>query len=158
MKFTGEFTVPADRQAVFERLLDPQTLATCIDGVTEIETIDDRNYRAILETRLAYIRFRFAIDVELAEIEEPSRIVVKAVGKPLGMVGRIVAGAETKLEEKDGATVVSYDLDMSVAGKLGSIGQPVFRSKAKEMEGAFVEKFNQTLRQEPVREANDAGI
>jgi carbon monoxide dehydrogenase subunit G len=156
MKFSGQFTVPAERPAVFERLLDPLTLANCVDGVRDIEPIDDRNYRAVLETKLAYIRFRFAIDMELTEIDNPSRIVVRAVGSPLGVVGRIVAEAEARLEEREGETVVSYELDMSVAGKLGSIGQPVFRSKAKEMENRFVQKFNETFRQDQFQEASDA--
>ncbi|RUM96305.1 hypothetical protein EET67_18310 [Pseudaminobacter arsenicus] len=156
MKFSGQFTVPANRPAVFERLLDPLTLGNCVDGVRDIETIDDRNYRAILETKLAYIRFRFAIDVELTEIDDPSRVVVRAVGNPLGVVGRIVAEAETRLEEREDGTVVSYDLDMSVAGKLGSIGQPIFRSKAREMENAFARKFSETFRRDQLQEASDA--
>ncbi len=142
MRFTGEFMVPADRAVVFARLRDHELLAGCVDGVREVEPIDERNYRAILETRLAYIRFRFAIEVELTELDAPASMKVRAVGQPLGMVGRLAGDAALQLVDSDGGTLVSYELDLAVAGKLGSIGQPVFRAKAKEMEKAFVAKFN----------------
>jgi carbon monoxide dehydrogenase subunit G len=37
--------------------------------------------------------------------------------------------------------VVSYSIDSTLAGKLGSIGQPVLRAKAKDMEKKFTERL-----------------
>lgn len=150
MKFTGEFTVPAGREVVFARLQDQALLAECVDGVQDVEPLDERNYKVKLQTRLAYIRIGFTLDVSITEIEAPAFMKITATGKPLRMVGRLSGDATLTLTEleAEGQTLVSYVLDLAVAGKLGSIGQPVFKSKAKEMESSFVEKFNASLESE----------
>ena len=154
MKFNGGFTVPAEREIVFARLNDPQFFASCLDGVSELTEIDPTHFTARLATRIAYIKFNFAISVEIAEIIAPSRVVAKSEGKPLGIVGRLTALATADLAEiagEDGGvlTEVTYEIDVSLAGKLGSIGQPVLRSKAREMEKSFVEKLHAAFAASP---------
>ncbi|MGA0595869.1 CoxG family protein [Enterovirga sp. CN4-39] len=143
MKFTGEFTVAAPRDVVYERLNDAPFFASCLEGVGELTQVDETRYTATLETRIAYIKFKFAVAVEFVEKVAPEKIVAKAEGTPLGVVGRLTSMASATLRE-DGAdrTVVAYDMDVALAGKLGSIGQPVLKSKAKEMERSFVRNIN----------------
>jgi carbon monoxide dehydrogenase subunit G len=141
MKFTGKIDVPAPRTAVFAKLRDPHFFASCVDGVQDLVEIDDRHYTATLETRVAYIKFKFAVAVEIAEIDEPIRVVAKVEGSPAGMVGRLTATSAANLEETAGNTVVNYELDVALTGKLGSLGQPVLKSKAKEMERQFASRI-----------------
>lgn len=142
MKFSGEFHVPAPRPVVFEKLNDPQFFASCLEGVSDLKEVDPTHFSAILETRVAYIKFKFAIEVELAEVEHPSRVVAKASGTPLGIVGRLASTATAVLEEEAEGTRVVYDIDVALSGKLGSIGQPVLKAKAREMERSFVANLN----------------
>ena len=141
MKFTGKIDVPAPRQAVFEKLRDANFFASCVDGVHDLVEIDDRHYTATLETRVAYIKFKFAVSVEIVELDEPVRVVARVEGTPMGMVGRLTATSAADLEEQDGGTVVNYALDVALTGKLGSLGQPVLKSKAKEMERQFASRI-----------------
>jgi carbon monoxide dehydrogenase subunit G len=62
-------------------------------------------------------------------------------GTPIGMVGRLTATSAANLEEQDGGTAVNYELDVALTGKLGSLGQPVLQSKAKEMERQFASRI-----------------
>src|ERR1700704_897891 len=89
MKFTGRIDVPAPRQAVFEKLRDAHFFASCVDGVQDLVEIDDRHYTATLESRAAYIKFKFAVTVEIVELDDPVRGVAKAEGPPFGMVVRL---------------------------------------------------------------------
>ncbi|MDB5557619.1 MAG: carbon monoxide dehydrogenase subunit [Enterovirga sp.] len=143
MKFTGEFTVSAPREVVYDRLNDAPFFASCLEGVGELTQVDETRYTATLETRIAYIKFRFAVAVEFVEKVAPEKIVAKAEGTPLGVVGRLTSTASAVLRE-DGPdkTIVAYDMDVALAGKLGSIGQPVLKAKAKEMERSFVKNIN----------------
>ena len=90
MKFTGKIDVPAPRQAVFEKLRDANFFASCVDGVQDLVEIDDRHYTATLETRVAYIKFKFAVSVEIVELDEPVRVVARVEGTPVGTRGGIV--------------------------------------------------------------------
>lgn len=148
MKFEGEFVIPAPREAVFERINDPVFFASCIDGVSDLREISPTEYEALLTTKLAFINFRFDMSVTIIDAVAPSRIVAQATGEPRGMVGRLAASAEAILSDADGETRLSYAVDLSLAGKLGSIGQPVLRSKAKEMERSFVKKASASFEQD----------
>jgi uncharacterized protein len=142
MKLSGEFTVPAKREIVFERLTNAQFFASCLEGASDLVEVDPTHYTATLETRIAYIKFKFAVSVEFAERVPPEKVVAKAEGKPLGVVGRLPATASAVLSEAGDDTLVKYDIDVALAGKLGSIGQPVLKSKAKSMERSFVQNLN----------------
>ena len=107
----------------------------------DLKELYPTHYEAMFETKIAYPRFNFAITVEVIRIEAPGEIEAKIEGVPLGIVGRLVAKSTTKLTDVGGATTVSYSVDSTLAGKLGSIGQPVLRAKAKEMERQFATRL-----------------
>ena len=141
MNISGEITVAAPRAAVFDKLKDAPFFASCVEGVKDLKEIDATHYDAVLETRVAYMKFSFKVSVEITRISPPDTIEAKVEGTPIGIVGRMTASSRTHLTESGGQTVVAYSIDSTLAGKLGSIGQPVLKAKAKEMEKKFTERL-----------------
>ena len=141
MNIAGEITVAAPREAVFKALSDAPFFASCIEGVRDLKEIDATHYDAVLETRIAYMRFNFKVAVEMSRISPPEEIEAKVEGTPLGMVGRLTATATTRLAEAGGETIIRYSIDATLTGKLGSMGQPVLKAKAKEMEKQFTQRL-----------------
>jgi carbon monoxide dehydrogenase subunit G len=141
LKIEGEITVAAPRDAVFKALSDPPFFASCIEGVSDLKEIDPTHYTAVLETRVAYLRFKFKADVEITQLSPPEKIEAKVEATPLGIVGRLTATATTHLVESGGQTIIQYSIDATLTGKLGSMGQPVLKSKAKEMEKHFTARL-----------------
>jgi carbon monoxide dehydrogenase subunit G len=150
MKLAGDLTIAAPRQAVFDALRDARLFATCVDGVRDLQEIDATHYRAVIETKVAYIKFNFDVVVEVTRVEPPESIAAKIEGTPRGIVGRLSATSFTTLTEQDGATRVQYEIEAALTGRLGSLGQPVIRSKAKEMERHFVAKLSAAFAQRAV--------
>jgi uncharacterized protein len=105
-----------------------------------LKEIDATHYDAVLDTKVAYMNFTFKVSVEVTRLSPPERIEAKVEGTPLGIVGRFMAVSTTDLVDAGSETVVKYAIDANITGKLGSIGQPVLKSKAKEMERKFAEK------------------
>src|SRR5262245_58457916 len=141
MNIAGEITVHSSRESVFKALSDAQFFASCIEGVRDLKEIDTAHYNAVLETRIAYMRFTFNVTVEMCKISPPEDIEAKVEGTPLGIVGRLTATARTTLAEDGNQTVIRYSIDATLTGKLGSIGQPVLKAKATEMEKQFKERI-----------------
>ncbi|MFL5073233.1 MAG: CoxG family protein [Xanthobacteraceae bacterium] len=141
MKLTGEITVRAPREKVFAALRDARFFAACIDGVHDLNEIDETHYTAVFETKVAYLKFKFNVTVELTRVEPPDQIEAKVEGVPLGVVGRLTARSLTRLIEAGDETKVQYESESTLAGKLGSIGQPVLRAKAKQMEKQFASRL-----------------
>ena len=141
MKVEGEISVQAPCELVFARLSDAPFFTSCIDGVKQLNTIDETHYSALFVTRIAYLRFTFKVNVEMTRKEPPHRIEAKVEGTPLGVVGRMTATAATELSENGDQTTIRYNIETIITGKLGSMGEPVLKAKAKEMEKQFSENL-----------------
>ena len=141
MKFTGELSVKAPRAAVYEKLRDARFFASCVDGVRDLAEIGPDRYAAVFETKVAYMKFSFKVTVELTRADPPNEIEAKVEGSPLGVVGRMTATSQTTLSEVGDETKIAYSVDAALTGKLGSLGQPVLRAKAKDMEKQFAERL-----------------
>src|SRR6266403_838245 len=115
MKFNGELTVKARRAAVYEKVRDARFFASCVDGVRDLAELSPDRYSAVFETKVAYMKFSFKVTVEVTRSDPPSEIE-----------------DETRIE---------YKVDAALTGKLGSLGQPVLRSKAREMEKQFAARL-----------------
>ena len=143
MNVSGEFTVNAPRDVVYRTLRDPSSFVRFVDGVSDLKEIDPTHYEAVFETKVAYLKFKFNVTVEVTRADEPSAIE----GNPLGVVGRLTAKSITRLEQAGDETKVTYSVESTLAGKLGSIGQPVLRSKAKDMEKQFAQRLRAAFAQ-----------
>ena len=141
MNFAGDITVAAPRDAVFKALSDAPFFASCIEGVRNLEAIDATHFSAILETHVAYLRFKFKAEVELTQLSPPELIEARVEGTPFGIVGRLTAITTTRLSETSGQTTIHYSVEATITGKLGSMGQPVLKAKAKDMEKHFTERL-----------------
>ena len=141
MRFSGTITVAAPRAQVFKALRDPRLFASCIDGVSDLAETSPDGYSAMFETKVAYMKFAFKVAVQVVRADEPREIEAKIEGSPLGIVGRLTATSLTRLTEMGGGTRIDYDVEAALTGKLGSLGQPVLRAKAKEMERQFAARL-----------------
>jgi carbon monoxide dehydrogenase subunit G len=141
MKFSGELTVKAPQTKVYEAVRDARFFASCVDGVRDLEETAPDTYTAVLETKVAYMKFSFKVTVAVVRADAPREIEAKVEGTPLGIVGRFTATALTRLSANGDATTIAYEVDAALTGKLGSLGQPVLRAKAKDMERQFAARL-----------------
>ena len=141
MKFSGELTVTAPRPEVYKAVRDARFFASCVEGVRDLQETGPDTYAAVFETKVAYMKFSFKVTVQVTRAEEPREIEAKVDGTPLGIVGRLAATSVTTLSDDGDGTKIAYDVDAALTGKLGSLGQPVLRAKAKEMERQFAARL-----------------
>jgi uncharacterized protein len=149
MKVLGQTRVRAPREAVFNALQDAAFFASCIDGVKQLAQIDPAHYNAVFETTIAYMKFRFKLAIEVIREEPPSVLEARVEGTPLGIVGRLTATSLTRLTQEVDETKIEYEIEAALTGKLGSLGQPVLWSKAKELEKQFATRLCAAFEQTP---------
>ena len=141
MKISGTIIVQAPRGQVYQALRDARLFASCVEGVHDLAETGPDAYSAMFETKVAYMKFAFKVTVQVVRADEPCEIEAKLEGTPLGVVGRLTAASLTRLTEMGDATRIDYDVEAALTGKLGSLGQPVLRAKAKEMERQFAARL-----------------
>jgi carbon monoxide dehydrogenase subunit G len=149
MKITGQITVPAPCDRVFAAVRDARFFASCVEGVRDLEEIDGTHYKAVLETRLAYMSFRFNTTVEITRLEPPALIEARIEGAPIGLIGRLTATSLTRLTADGTTTHIDYTIESTLTGKLGSIGQPVLMAKARDMERSFATRMRAAFADTP---------
>jgi uncharacterized protein len=134
----GEFTVAVARPAAFAFLSDPFALARCIPGCSDLRETAPGRYAAKLTNRVGPISVAFASPVELTNVVPPSALDAVVTGNAAGLGGRLTATAAVRLAAVDELhAAVTYTVDLALTGKLGGIGQPVFRAKSDELSKMF---------------------
>ncbi len=144
MDMTGQHTIPAPRQTVWEALNDPEVLKQCIPGCEEIERTGDNGFTAKVSVKVGPVKAKFGGQVTLSDIDPPNGYTISGEGKG-GAAGFAKGGAKVQLADADGgsATVLSYEVNASVGGKLAQIGARLIDSTAKKYANDFFETFTQ---------------
>ena len=147
----GEITVELDCATAFRFVADPLWLAQCVPGCQDLRELSPTRYSAVLTNKVAYISLRFKVVGEVVRIEPPYVIEVKMTGDSIGVAGHIVATAGLQLaEEGERHTVIRYTAQVALTGKLGGLGQPVFRAKSAELAREFGVNLKAALEQAAV--------
>ena len=111
MKFSGDIAIAASRDAVFAKMGNPRFFASCVEGVRDLTEIDGSHYTAVMETKIAYLKFKFDVAVEVLRMNPPSEIEAKIEGTPTGVVGRLSARSLARMAEENGTTTVRYEIE-----------------------------------------------
>ena len=140
MEMTGEYTISAPREKVYEALNDPEILAKCIPGCQELNKDSDTELSATVKSKVGPVSATFKGKVTISEMDPPNGYKISGEGSG-GVAGFAKGGAEVKLVEDGENTVLSYVATAQVGGKLAQIGSRLIDSTAKKMANEFFGKF-----------------
>jgi carbon monoxide dehydrogenase subunit G len=144
MDINGEFTIPADRERVWDALNDPQVLARCIPGCEELVRTSDTTFDAKMSAKVGPVKARFDTSIELSDINPPHSYTISGQGKG-GPAGFGKGAAQVVLEEQDEQTVLRYSAELQVGGKLAQIGSRLVGGTAKKIANDFFSRFAEEL-------------
>jgi len=140
MTMTGEVQLAAARQAVWDKLNDPDVLKACIPGCEELEKTDDHGFRAVAKMKVGPVSARFKGKVTLSDLDPPNGYKISGEGEG-GVAGFAKGGATVGLAEKDGGTLLSYNVEAQIGGKLAQLGQRLINGAAKKLADEFFANF-----------------
>ena len=147
MQIEGKFTLQAPIQVVWDFLLEPETLASCVPGAEKMEAIDDRTYESIVKQKVGPISARLQFTTTLVDIDPPR--YVKAVGRGADMskAGTFTQETTVHLTELSKDNVeISYTSNVSLVGRLATFGDRIMRAKAKEVGDEFTKNLQERLK------------
>ncbi len=140
MDMTGEYRIPASRQAVWEALNDPEVLKISIPGCETVEKISDTELTAKVTIKVGPVKAKFTGNVTLSDLDPPNGYTISGQGKG-GVAGFGSGSAQVSMREEGSETVLSYTANASVGGKLAQIGQRLIDSTAKKLADEFFSNF-----------------
>ncbi|MEO1088686.1 MAG: carbon monoxide dehydrogenase subunit G [Acidobacteriota bacterium] len=146
MEMSGEYRIDAPRERVWDALNDPEVLKECIPGCESMERTADNEFTAKVKAKVGPVSARFAGTVTLSDLNPPESYRISGEGKG-GAAGFAKGGATVKLSEDGGQTVLGYEAEGQVGGKLAQVGARLVDGTAKKMADGFFSKFAETVEQ-----------
>ena len=149
MRISGEASIKAPVEKVWDALLDPAVLVRTIPGCERLEETGDHTYAMTVTAGVAAIKGTYAGTCELRDLHPHESLVMKAQGS--GAPGTIAADVRVRFDDiGDRTTTVAYDADTIVGGMIGGVGQRMLGSVSKRMAGEFFGNVDKALSGAPL--------
>ena len=155
MNMSGEQRIDAPRQRVWEALNDPNILRASIPGCLSLEKEADDRFAATVEVKVGPIGARFKGAVALTNPDPPNGCTLILQGNG-GITGSVKGNAKVRLREDAGTTLIAYDVDAEVSGRMAQLGGPIIDATAKQLAGKFFTRFGEIVGAAPAAQPKRA--
>lgn len=136
MKVQGSYSMKAPRQAVWDRLIDPNAIAGCLPGVEKLEPLGNDSYAMAMNVGVGPVRGTYDGKVSLSDMDAPNsyQMQVEGSGRPGFVKG---TGSIRLTDSADGGTEITYEGDVQVGGPVGAVAQRMLGGVAKRLVDQF---------------------
>ncbi|HEX4376519.1 MAG TPA: carbon monoxide dehydrogenase subunit G [Steroidobacteraceae bacterium] len=141
MQMNGQQRIPAPKQRVWEALHDPEILRRSIPGCQTLVRESDERMKATAEIKIGPIGARFNANVVISDSRPPDGYTLTVEGQG-GTVGVVKSAIKVQLSDDAGGTLLSYDVDAQIAGRLAQLGGPIIDATAKQLSNKFFSQFS----------------
>jgi carbon monoxide dehydrogenase subunit G len=145
MVMTGEQQLAAPRETVWAKLNDPAVLKACIPGCETLDVIGENEFQAVATNKIGPVKARFKGKVRLSDLDPPNGYKISGEGDG-GVAGFAKGGASVRLTDKDGGTLLTYNVEAQIGGKLAQLGQRLVNGAAKKMADDFFARFAEAVK------------
>lgn len=144
MKLEGEYVFDGPREAVWEIVRDPEVLATALPGTQSLEQVSENEYAGKMHVRIGPVSGVFAGKIVVSDEVPPESCTLSVEGR--GAPGFASGTGHVQLfEHESDKTLLKYEGEMQVGGKIASVGQRLIDTASRSMIGQGLESLNQAL-------------
>ncbi|HBJ91096.1 MAG TPA: carbon monoxide dehydrogenase [Gammaproteobacteria bacterium] len=144
MEMISEQLIEMSRDTVWAALNDTTILQQAMPGCESFDATGENTFEARLVTKIGPVKAKFKFDVELSDQDPPNGYTISGAGQG-GAAGFAKGSASVSLTEQDGATLLAYNVQANVGGKLAQLGARLIDGVAKKMADEFFENFKEIV-------------
>ncbi len=148
MKLSGSYQINLEKQKVWEALNNPEILKKSIPGCEKFIKNSDTEFTATATNKIGPFNASFTGDIELKQINAPNSYIIEGSGN--SPVGFASGQAKVNLEDFEGGTKLSYEVEANVGGKIAQVGSRLIDMTAKKMADIFFGKFSKLISSEKI--------
>jgi carbon monoxide dehydrogenase subunit G len=128
-------------------LMDTDTLARIVPGITRLEKKGDHSFTSILEIRMGPVSGSFTGDLQMDDISEQKGFVLKV--KQHSKIGNADSSITINLVPAgDNETEISFDGNVRLTGVLSHMGHRVMGGVSNTLTNQFFANFEKELKKE----------
>jgi carbon monoxide dehydrogenase subunit G len=143
MKLNGSVIVNAPVEQVWDLFMDPTQLCRVIPGCEHMHQLDQTHYEAMLSVKVQFMTIRSNARGTLLQAQAPEHLVVELMGEPMAMAGAFRARVSIDLTAIANTTDIQYEMDLTMLGRLASLGEAIVRSTSKQLTAQFANNVSQ---------------
>lgn len=128
MKVQGTYTFEAPLETVWNALFDPEVLARTLPGCEKLER-DGNQFRGDINVKMGPVQGKFQGKVDITDIKERESYTMVVDGR--GPAGFGKATAQMRVQPEGTGTRLDYDSDVTVGGKIASVGQRLIDASSR---------------------------
>jgi carbon monoxide dehydrogenase subunit G len=140
MQLSDSRMIAASPDRVWAALFDPEVLKTCIPGCQSMTGSLAEGYEAVVVQKVGPVSAKFTGIVSLSDVVEGQAVTISGEGKG-GPAGFAKGGARVTLAAEGAGTMLSYQVDANVGGKIAQLGSRIIDGFAKKLADQFFENF-----------------
>jgi uncharacterized protein len=140
MQMTESRTIAAPPDVVWAALLNPDVLRAAVPGCESLTGSATEGFEAAVVQKVGPVKARFAGVVTLTEMVEPESLTLTGEGKG-GAAGFAKGAAKVRLEPVPEGTLLHYEVEAKVGGKLAQLGSRIIDGFARKMADDFFARF-----------------
>jgi carbon monoxide dehydrogenase subunit G len=144
MKLAGEYVFDGPREEVWEMMRDPAVLATALPGTQSLDQVSENEYAGKMHVRVGPVSGVFSGKVVISDEVPPESYILSVEGRGGPGFGK-GSGAIQLVDQGDGTTLMKYDGELQIGGRLASVGQRLIESVSKSMVRQGLESLNEAL-------------
>jgi carbon monoxide dehydrogenase subunit G len=157
MELKGEYVFDGPREKVWELVRDPEVLATALPGTQSMNQVSESEYQGTMNIRVGPIAGVFQGQVVVSDEVPPESYALSVEGRGAPGFGR-GTGQVQLIDQGDGTTLMKYEGELQVGGKLAGVGQRMIETVSKSMTRQGLESLNMALKARMTAEGEDKDI
>lgn len=131
MHLEGSYTFQVPREAVWDAIMDPEVMGAALPGGEKLERVSEDEYRGLMNVRVGPVQGKFQGTIKLSEVNHPESCFMTVDGR--GAPGFLNGTGSWRLVSESNGTVMHYQGDVEVGGKIANVGQRLIDSSAKSL-------------------------
>ena len=152
-----QFEISAPVEAVWEFLLDPARVVTCMPGAALDEIVDAENFKGRVRVKLGAVGASYKGKVKFVRVDAASREVeMKASGREAGG-GTASATILSTLTPLESGTAISFEAKVDLTGKIVQVGGRMIQGISHQLFQQFAASTKALLEAPPAAEGDTMG-
>ena len=139
MKLSGSYKLDANKEVVWKALNDPNILKKCIPGCEIFEKKNENIFKASATNQIGPMNATFLGEIKLSNMKANQSYTLSGEGQ--SSVGFANGSADVKLDDENGKTILIYEVNINVGGKIAQLGSRLIDGVAKKMADYFFGRF-----------------
>lgn len=140
MDFEREYAIAAPRETLWDMLMDVERVTACIDGVQDLEVVDDDNFQGVLGVKMGPVKLKFGGTVSVTSRDRDNwRAALRILANDRKAGGGFVSDLAMELVPDGEVCTLVIKLTTSLSGRMGQMGRPLIQKRVASMLDDFAQ-------------------